>query len=105
MFMPIDPEEAPDYVPDADAAVEAAKREKRKLSKGEIKNRHAQELRKARKQMRDGLENWHKMFRGEKGKKYFKVGEVVREEGWLEKLPRRELCAQAEKGRPVRKEG
>ncbi|ORY16471.1 hypothetical protein BCR34DRAFT_622406 [Clohesyomyces aquaticus] len=74
------------------------------LSKAQIKNRHAQELRKARKQVREGLEHWHEMFRGDKGKPYYKVGEVVREKGWLQKLPKRALCDQAEKSRPVRKD-
>ncbi|KAH7128372.1 hypothetical protein B0J11DRAFT_603571 [Dendryphion nanum] len=73
------------------------------LTSAERKNRQAQELRKARKQVREGLEHWHKMFRGDKGKKYFRVGEVKRERGWLEKLPRRELCAEGEKARPIRK--
>lgn len=75
------------------------------LSKAERKNRHAQELRAARKKVREGLEHWHVLFRGDKGKPYFKAGEVVREKGWLEKLPKRKLCEQAEKGRPVRGEG
>jgi predicted heme/steroid binding protein len=91
MYMPIDPPEGP--TPGT-----------KKLTKGELKNRHAQELRKARKQVKDGLEHWHILFRGDKGKPYHKVGEVKREKGWLEKLPRRELCAEAQKQRPVRKD-
>jgi predicted heme/steroid binding protein len=59
-----------------------------------------QQLRAGRKKVRDTIEGWQKMFRGDSGKDYFEVGRVVREEGWLEKLPRRKLCAQAEKGRP-----
>ena len=59
-----------------------------------------QQLRAARKKVRETIEGWEKMFRGEGGKGYFEVGRVVREEGWLEKLPRRKLCAQADKGRP-----
>ena len=58
-----------------------------------------QELRKARKKVKDTIEGWQRMFRGEGGKDYFEVGTVVREEGWLEKLPKLKLCAQAEKGR------
>lgn len=93
MYMPIDATpDHPDYKPP------------KKLSKGEVKNRHAQELRKARKAVRDGLEHWHVLFRGDKGKPYFKVGEVKREEGWLAKLPKRELCEEAVKARPVRKD-
>jgi predicted heme/steroid binding protein len=59
-----------------------------------------QQLRAGRKKVKDTIEGWQKMFRGESGKDYFEVGKVVREPGWLEKLPRRKLCAQAEKGRP-----
>lgn len=64
-----------------------------------------QELRKARRKVNETLEGWAKMFRGEKGKDYFEVGRVVREEGWREKLPMPTLCARAEKGRPKPKEG
>jgi hypothetical protein len=91
MYMPIDPPE------------EEGK-PKKQLTKAELKNRHAQELRKARKQVKEGLEHWHKLFRGDKGKPYFKVGTVRREEGWLEKLPKRELCETAQKSRPIRRE-
>jgi hypothetical protein len=99
MYMPRDPD--PAKPEEEEAARKLA--EQGKLSKAEVKNRQAQELRKARKQVRDGLEHWHELFRGDKQKSYFKVGEVVREQGWLEKLPRRELCEQAEKSRPLRK--
>ena len=73
------------------------------LRSAERKNRHAQEMRKARQAVREGLESWHALFRGDKGKPYRRVGTVKREEGWLEALPVRTLCEQAEKGRPVRK--
>lgn len=63
-----------------------------------------QELRKARKQVEATIEGWAKMFRGDGGKEYFEVGKVKREEGWLERLPRRRLCAQAERGRPKPKD-
>lgn len=96
MYVPMLPE------PGAEGAEKVLEAEK-KLTKAERKNRQAQELRKARKQVRDGLEHWHKLFRGEKGKPYHKVGEVKREPGWLEKLPKRELCAEAAKNRPIRK--
>lgn len=98
MFLPVDPETKENATPEE---IEKAKHRK-VLTSAERKNRHAQELRSARKQVKEGLESWHKLFRGDKGKKYFKVGEVKREEGWLEKLPKRELCAQAEKARPMR---
>jgi hypothetical protein len=97
--MPIDPEMKEGATPED---VEKAKSRK-PLSSAERKNRHAQELRQARKQVVAGLDNWHKLFRGDRGKPYRKVGEVVREEGWLEKMPKRKLCDQAEKSRPVRK--
>ncbi|KAF2845932.1 cytochrome b5 [Plenodomus tracheiphilus IPT5] len=98
-YMPIDPEEKDSATPDDIAKAKTRKQ----LTSAERKNRQAQELRAARKQVREGLENWHKLFRGDKGKPYFKVGEVRREEGWLERLPKRELCEQARKARPVRK--
>ncbi|KAF2799712.1 hypothetical protein K505DRAFT_413535 [Melanomma pulvis-pyrius CBS 109.77] len=123
MYMPVDPpsdgkdgkaEDKFASEPDSseDPVVEAhhkarahdKRRPSSKLSKAELKNRHSQELRKAKKQVREGLEHWHALFRGDKGKPYFKVGEVKREKGWLEKLPKRALCETAEKGRPVRKE-
>src|ERR1700761_992880 len=62
------------------------------------------ELRKARKKVKETIDGWAGMFRGDGGKNYFEVGRVVREEGWLEKLPMRKLCASAEKGRPKPKE-
>lgn len=99
MFIPIDPE-----LREGASAEDIEKAKSRKpLTPGERKNRHAQELRSARKQVKDGLENWHKLFRGDKGKPYRRVGEVKREKGWLEKMPVRKLCEQAEKGRPARK--
>ncbi|KAF2720669.1 putative heme/steroid binding domain protein [Polychaeton citri CBS 116435] len=67
---------------------------------GEQKSYRAQELKKARKQVKDTIDGWAQMFRGDKGKDYFEVGKVVRDEGWLEKLPPRKLCEQAEKTRP-----
>ncbi|KAF2087155.1 cytochrome b5, partial [Saccharata proteae CBS 121410] len=69
----------------------------------ERKNRRAKELREARRKVRDAVEGWQKVFRGETGKEYFEVGRVVREEGWLEREPRRELCERARKARPKRK--
>lgn len=99
MFIPVDPEQKASASPED---VEKAKHRK-PLSSAERKNRHAQELRSARKQVREGLENWHTLFRGDKGKPYKRVGAVKREAGWLEKMPVRGLCEQAEKGRPARK--
>jgi predicted heme/steroid binding protein len=96
MYIPIDPEPG---TPEADKVLEREK----KLTKAERKNRHAKELREAKKKIKEGIEHWAKLFRGDKGKPYHKVGTVVREDGWLEKLPKRELCEAARKNRPVRK--
>jgi len=98
-YMPIDPELKDDATPEVIAKAKSRK----PLTPGEEKNRRAQELRQAKKQVVAGLENWHKLFRGDRGKPYRKVGEVVRPEGWLEKMPVRKLCDQAQKSRPVRK--
>ena len=76
---------------------------KEKVS-AEEKTRREREWRAARKRVVDTVEGWATMFRGEGGKDYFRVGEVVREEGWLEKLPVRELCGRAQKTRPKRKD-
>lgn len=110
MYLPLEPWEKPPADDASDdekakhATLEKRAREKRKMmSKGDLKNRSAQELRKARQSVKDGLEHWHQLFRGDKGKAYRQVGEVKREKGWLQKLPKRTLCEQAEKGRPVRK--
>lgn len=110
--MPIDPWDKKPADSDSDSPEEAAKKKAKeadmrrkagRLTKQELKNRHAKELRSARKQVKEGLEHWHALFRGDKGKPYRKVGEVKREKGWLEKLPKRPLCEQALKSRPVRK--
>jgi len=69
------------------------------------KSAREQALRQARKQVHATIEGWAMMFRGEGGKSYFEVGKVRREDGWLEKLPKRTLCAQAEKNRPKPEDG
>lgn len=71
-----------------------------KLTPAELKNRSAKERRDARKKVRDVIEGWARVFGGETGKEYLAVGRVVREEDWLEKLPRRELCKKAAELRP-----
>ncbi|KAF2642190.1 hypothetical protein P280DRAFT_396832 [Massarina eburnea CBS 473.64] len=110
MFLPVEPWERD--IPSDVSAVERLKMEKealiakhrfQMLSKGDLKIRREKELRMARAKVREGLEHWHQLFRGDKGKPYRKVGEVRREEGWLEGFEKRALCEQAEKGRPVRK--
>ncbi|KAI4724039.1 cytochrome b5 [Aureobasidium sp. EXF-10728] len=72
-------------------------------SKAEFKKRRERDTRLAKKRVHDTIEGWSRMFKGEAGKNYFEVGKVKREEGWLEKLPKRELCQQAQKQRPQRK--
>ncbi|KAF2497160.1 cytochrome b5 [Lophium mytilinum] len=105
MFVPRDaPEESASASDATPKAVKVERSAKRHLSKGELKIRREQEYRQARKNVAKTLEGWHVLFRGDKDKKYFKVGEVVRPSGWLEKLPKRELCEAAKKGRPIRKE-
>ena len=74
------------------------------VTKAELKKRKERETRLARKRVHDTIEGWSRMFKGEAGKNYFEVGKVKREEGWLEKLPKRELCEQAQKQRPKRKD-
>ena len=99
MFMPIDPEEKPDASPEV---IEKAK-SRRKLSKEEVRERGERELEQARERMQQGLESWHALFRGDKGKPYRKVGMVKRPRDWERVVPPKKLCAQAEKSRPVRK--
>ena len=99
MFMPIDPEEKPDASPEV---IEKAK-SRRKLSKEEVRERGERELEQARERMQQGLESWHALFRGDKGKPYRKVGMVKRPRDWERVVPPKKHCAQAEKSRPVRK--
>jgi predicted heme/steroid binding protein len=70
------------------------------LSKGEMKIKRERQLRMARKKINGGIDGWAKVFRGETGRPYFWVGEIIREDGWLEKLPKRKLCKAAEDSRP-----
>jgi predicted heme/steroid binding protein len=74
------------------------------ISKAQRKLRRERELRVARKQIEEGIAHWADVFRGDTGRPYFYVGDIKREKGWLEKLPRRELCAHAKEGRPKRKD-
>lgn len=110
MFMPIDPweREIPsDVAADERAKMEAeavvAKEKASKMTRAEIKIRNEREIRAARKAMRDGLEHWHVLFRGDKGKAYREVGKVKRSKDWNKQFEKVELCEQAEKQRPVRK--
>jgi len=72
------------------------------LTKTQLKLRREKDRRKARKKVREGIEGWERVFKGETGRPYFWVGIIKREEGWLEKLPKRTLCEPAESGRPKR---
>nr|POE86501.1 membrane steroid-binding protein 2 [Quercus suber] len=78
---------------------EGGESQRRKLT-GEEKSARANAVRKARKQVQAVIEGWQKTFRGESGKQYFEVGRLVREEDWLHKLPKRKLCAAAQRARP-----
>lgn len=105
MYVPLDDDADPTAAPSAEVEVgDELKRAggRSGVTKAELKIRREQEFRKARKQVKATIEHWQAMFNGEKGKPYFKVGEIVREEGWLEKLPKRELCEAAKSQRPKR---
>jgi hypothetical protein len=84
MFLPIDD-------PETDAHWTAA----------EMEALRAQERQDALDRVHKALKHWVDFFAN--SKKYTRVGYVKREEGWLEKMPKRELCAPAKKGRSKRK--
>ncbi|KAL7911157.1 cytochrome b5 [Trichoderma velutinum] len=67
----------------------------------EMKEMKEMELIRAHRQVHDALKHWVSFFGN--SKKYHKVGYVKREKDWLEKQPRRELCAPAQQGRSKRK--
>jgi hypothetical protein len=73
-----------------------------RVTKAELKIRRERDERFARQRVRETIGGWRSMFTGAAGKAYFEVGSVKREEGWLEKLPRRKLCDQAQSQRPKR---
>ncbi|KOS22127.1 Membrane steroid-binding protein 2 [Escovopsis weberi] len=83
------------FLPIEDPAIEA------QWTDAEMADIRAEELSRARKKVEEALTHWAKFFAN--SPKYDMVGYVKQEEGWLEKLPRRKLCAQAEKGRKKRK--
>ncbi|KAK7425252.1 hypothetical protein QQZ08_008272 [Neonectria magnoliae] len=83
MFMPLDD-------PETDAH----------WSEKELEAKRAKELEAAKQRVHGALLHWIKFYSN--SKKYKKVGYVVREEGWLEKEPLKELCAAAQKGRKKR---
>lgn len=84
MFLPIDDPEADKY-----------------WTTAEMETLRAEELANAERRAYEALKHWVDFFAH--SKKYTRVGYVKREKGWLEKLPRRKLCNQAQKGRSTRK--
>ncbi|KKY26979.1 putative heme steroid binding domain [Diplodia seriata] len=79
------------------------------LSPEDIAARDERERRAARDKVDAVVDGWAHVFSGATGKEYLAVGKVLREEGWLDRLPRRELCGKAAelrpKGRVKRKKG
>ncbi len=75
--------------------------------KRERKVRRERERRVARKQVEDVVRGWEGLFDGGKGGRYFRVGRVERGmgSGWGGWGERKELCAKAREGRPVRRAG
>ncbi|POR37858.1 Membrane steroid-binding protein 2 [Tolypocladium paradoxum] len=67
----------------------------------EMEKLHAEELEAARDRVHRALKHWVDFFAN--SKKYHRVGYVKRDKDWLEKLPKRELCAQAQNGRKKRR--
>lgn len=101
-YVPVDPDEdAEDVAADGELRRKGGKKG---ISKAELKIRNEREYRLARKRVQETIEGWAKMFRGEGGKNYFHVGEVKRTPGWIDALPKRELCERAQKQRPKRQE-
>ena len=70
----------------------------------EVKLRRERETRVARKQVRETVEGWRRLFDGGKGGRYFRVGRVVYPEGWSWGEEKK-LCEKAERGRPKRGDG
>ena len=70
-------------------------------TKDELAELRKEEMRVARKKVKDALSHWVDFFA--KSDKYQRVGTVKREKGWLKELPRRDLCEAAQKTRKPRK--
>lgn len=83
MFLPLDD-------PEADAH----------WTEEELAALRVEELAAAKKKVNDALTHWVNFFGN--SKKYKKVGYMVREDGWLEKEPLKEVCAAAQRGRKKR---
>lgn len=71
------------------------------FSKEELAELREEEMRAARKKVREALAHWAGFFA--KSDKYRPVGSVKRERDWLKNVPRRDLCEVAQKGRKPRK--
>ncbi|KAJ9149843.1 Cytochrome b5 [Pleurostoma richardsiae] len=67
----------------------------------ELQEMKAKELEEANNKVHQALKHWVDFFG--KSKKYHYVGRLIREPGWLDNEPRRELCSPAAQGRSQRK--
>lgn len=109
MYVPLDPDpdsplhSGPAEIEDEDSGELRRKGGKKGVQKADVKTGREEEWREARSKAEDAIEGWVKTFRGESGRPYFWVGKIRREAGWLEGLPKRELCEEARKSRPKRK--
>jgi hypothetical protein len=72
----------------------------RRYSSSQMKIMKEQEKRKAKVEVYKALKHWVDFFGN--SKKYTRVGEVKREEGWQTKGPAPTLCARAQEGRSKR---
>ncbi|KAI5308738.1 hypothetical protein KEM55_004981, partial [Ascosphaera atra] len=71
------------------------------ISRAQLKIRREQEMRNARKAVRDTVDGWVKFYK--KSDKYFEVGRVIPEPGSEgQEEPIRKLCPAAESQRPKR---
>ncbi|KAI9842705.1 MAG: hypothetical protein M1837_006990 [Sclerophora amabilis] len=96
MFLPLDYDDI-----GGDTGERVAEEEKRKPpERKELKLRKEREKREAFKKVRDAVGHWVGFF--EKSEKYSRVGKVLREDGWEERMEKRDLCQQAQKGRKKR---
>ncbi|MCJ1310337.1 hypothetical protein MMC25_004001 [Agyrium rufum] len=98
MYVPLDLDTEPSYI-DGEGH-ELGKEERRKM-RAEWKSKKAQAWKKGRERAMKTIAGWQSRFEtGKNQKGYFEVGRVVREEGWLEKMEKRELCPKAKEARP-----
>jgi predicted heme/steroid binding protein len=86
MYIPIDPEDAP------------------KLTSGQIKMQRQQDKRNAMRKVKEGIEGWAKVLRGDTGRPYFWAGTIKRDPDWPKGLPMPTLCDAAAEARPKRTE-